>query len=414
MKTAGSPMDAADPRGEREAPAGEGQKPIRLASVDILRGLVMVIMAIDHTRDFVHSAAMDFPPEDLARTTPAIFFIRWITHFCAPAFMFCAGLGAWLRIERGGTVASLSRHLWTRGLWLILLEFSLVHLGFFFKFDYSVMFLLVFWALGASMIALALLIRMPWGALLVLSASMIVLHNLADGVSADRFGALAGVWQVLHQQGLLLRSPAVIVAYPLVPWIFVMALGFCFGRVYRLPAERRRRLLIRLGVALTAAFVALRTLNVYGDPRPWATQNEPLFTLLSFLNATKYPPSLAFLLMTLGPAIAFLGWVDGARPSERNPLVVFGRVPLFYFVLHIPLIHAIAIGLTWWRYGAAPFLFVPPPTLGTARTVFPTDYGWDLGTVILVTMVVVLVLYPLCLWFARLKKRRRDWWLSYL
>jgi uncharacterized membrane protein len=185
----------------------------------------MVIMTIDHTRDFVHSAAMNFPPEDLARTTPAIFFTRWITHFCAPAFMFCAGLGAWFRLERGGTVADLSRFLWTRGLWLIVLEFSLVHFGFFFNLDYSVVFLLVFWALGASMIALALLVRLPYRALLVVSVGMIVLHNLADGLSADRFGAFAWVWQVLHQQALLVKSPAVIVAYPLVPWIGVMALG---------------------------------------------------------------------------------------------------------------------------------------------------------------------------------------------
>jgi len=385
-----------------------------LASIDILRGLVMVIMAIDHTRDFVHSAAMNFPPEDLARTTPAIFFTRWITHFCAPAFMFCAGLGAWFRLDRGGTVADLSRFLVTRGLWLIVLEFTVVHLGFFFNLDYSVVFLLVFWALGVSMIALALLVRLPYRALLIVSVGMIVLHNLTDGVSAARLGALAWVWQVLHQQALLVQSPAVIVAYPLVPWTFVMALGFCFGRVYQLPVERRRTLLIRLGFALTVAFVALRALNVYGDPRPWATQNQRVFTLLSFLNATKYPPSLAFLLMTLGPVIALLGWVEPLCPSERHPLVVFGRVPLFYFVVHIPLIHAVAIALTWLRYSAAPFLFVPPPTIGTPRQLFPPDYGWGLWTVYAVTTAAVLALYPVCLWFSRLKKRRGDWWLSYL
>jgi uncharacterized membrane protein len=243
---------------------------------------------------------------------------------------------------------------------------------------------------------------------------MIVLHNLTDGVSADRFGPLAWVWQLLHQQALLIKSPAVVVAYPLVPWIGVMALGFCFGRVYRLPADRRRTLLIRLGLGLTATFVVLRALNVYGDPRPWATQEQGIFTLLSFLNVTKYPPSLAFLLMTLGPAIAFLGWVDGARPSDRSPLVVFGRVPLLFFVLHIPLIHAVARAMTWLRYGTAPFLFLPPPTVGTPRDVFPPDYGWDLWTVYAVTAGVVLALYPVCLWFASLKKRRRDWWLSYL
>lgn len=385
----------------------------RVASVDMLRGLVMVIMALDHTRDFVHSAAMSFPPEDLERTTAAIFFTRWITHFCAPAFMFCAGLGACFRLERGGSLAGLSRFLWTRGLWLIVLELSVVRLGFFFNFDYDMVFLLVFWALGMCMIALALLVRLPHRALLIVSAGVIVLHNLADGIPAARFGPLAWVWQVLHEQALLVRSPAVVVAYPLVPWIFVMAAGFCLGRVYQLPLERRRPLLIRLGCALTLAFLVLRGLNLYGDPRPWAAQGDGVFTLLSFLNTTKYPPSLAFLLMTLGPAIAFLGWVEPVRASERHPLLVFGRVPLFYFVVHIPLIHAVAIALAWLRYGAAPFLFVPPPTLGTPRQLFPPDYGWNLWVVYAVTATVVLGLYPACLWFARLKQRRGDWWLSY-
>jgi uncharacterized membrane protein len=387
----------------------------RVQSVDILRGLVMMLMAIDHTRDFVHSAAMSFSPEDLARTTPAIFLTRWITHFCAPAFMFCAGLGAWFWLERGGTKASLSRFLWTRGLWLVVLEFTVVHFGFFLNLDYSLIFLLVFWALGLSMIALALLVHLPYRVLLVTSIAMIVLHNLTDGVQAARFGMFAGVWQVLHQQSVLFTGkPVVIVAYPLIPWIGVMAAGFCFGRVYRLPSDQRAPLLIRLGLALTVGFVILRGLNVYGDPRPWAKQDHAVYTLLSFLNCTKYPASLSFLLMTLGPAIAFLGWIDQVRLSERHPFIVFGRVPMFYFILHIPLIHALAIALTALRYGRTPFLFMAPPTLGTTRTLFPPDYGWDLWVVYAVTATVIAMLYPLCLKFAQLKARRRDWWLSYL
>ena len=375
----------------------------------------MVLMAIDHTRDFVHSAAMSFPPEDLTRTTTAIFFTRWITHLCAPAFMLCAGLGAWFRLERGGTITGLSRFLWTRGLWLIVLEFTLVHIGFFFSVEYRLLILLVFWALGMSMIALAALIRLPYRVLLVVSLGLIALHNLTDGIAAARFGAFGWVWQILHQPGLIATGPpAILVAYPLVPWIGVMAAGFCLGRVYRLPAERRRVVLIGLGLALTAAFVIVRAANVYGDPRPWSWHSRPGFTLLSFLNCTKYPASLSFLLMTLGPVIAFLGLVDRLRPSDRNPLMVFGRTPLLYFVLHIPLIHAVAIGLTWLRYGHAPFLFMPPPTLGTPRQMFPADYGWDLWAAYAVTAVVVTALYPVCRWFARLRARRREWWLSYL
>jgi len=387
----------------------------RVQAVDILRGLVMVIMALDHTRDYVDAAAMAFPPEDLMQTTPAIFFTRWITHVCAPVFMFSAGTSAYLRLQRGATRAALSRFLWTRGLWLIVLEFTIVRIGFFFDLTFSPVFLLVFWALGMSMIALAALVYLPPRALAALSVAMIALHNLFDGVNAAQLGASGWLWQVLHAPGLLTPGPpVVIVAYPLVPWIGVMAAGFCFGQVYRLAPERRRTILIATGLGLIAAFVVVRGLNVYGDPRPWAVQSRSLYTWLSFLNATKYPPSLAFLLMTLGPAILFLGLIDRRRLSERHPLVVFGRVPLFYFVLHIPLIHALAIGLTWLRYGNAPFLFLPPPTLGTPRNLFPPDYGWELWVTYAVWAGVVAALYPVCVWFARLRARRRDWWLSYL
>lgn len=388
----------------------------RLDSVDLLRGLVMVIMALDHTRDFVHAEAMAFRPEDLTQTTAAIFLTRWVTHFCAPVFMFCAGLGAsfWLERHHAGTRA-LSRFLWTRGLWLILLEVTAVHFGFFFNFQYELVLLLVFWALGVSMIALAGLIHLPWPVLMGLSVGLILLHNLADGVTAVSFGQAAWVWNLLHQPGVIPAGGSLLlVGYPLVPWVGVMAAGFCFGRVYRLPPDRRSRMLVRFGLGLTAGFIVLRAVNVYGDPNPWSEQGTPLFTVLSFLNTTKYPPSLLFLLMTLGPAIALLGWIDGARPDARNPLLVFGRVPLFYFVLHLPLIHAMAIGMTWLRYGAQPFLFTPPPTLGTPRDVFPPDYGWSLGVTYAMWIVAVVALYPICLWFSRLKQRRTEWWLRYL
>jgi uncharacterized membrane protein len=389
----------------------------RLASVDLLRGAVMVIMALDHTRDFVNTEAQIFRPEDLSQTTAAIFLTRWITHFCAPVFMLCAGMGAFLRLERtGGRISDLSRFLWTRGLWLVLLEVTVVRIGFFFDVDYrGLVLLLVFWALGLSMIALALLIRLPFRALLAVSVGMIVLHNALDGVRAAGFGSAAWLWRILHEPGLVMAGPpTVIVAYPLIPWIGVMAAGYGLGHLYRLPAAARSRFLIRLGLGLSVAFVLLRGLNVYGDPVPWSSQAQPLYTALSFLNTTKYPPSLDFLLMTLGPSIALLGWIDRVRASDRHPLIVFGRVPLFYFVIHIPLIHAIQIGMTWLRYGAAPFLFMPPPTLGTDRAAFPPDYGWSLGVTYLVWIAAVMALYPICLWFMRLKQRRRAWWVSYL
>jgi uncharacterized membrane protein len=387
----------------------------RVASVDLLRGLVIVIMAIDHTRDFVHWAAMDFQPEDLARTTAPIFFTRWITHFCAPVFMFCAGLGAWFRLDRGGTVRDLSRFLWTRGLWLILLELTVVRLGFFFNVKYDVVLLLVFWALGLSMIALAGLVRLPYRAILSVSVGLIVLHNAFDGVRAQSLGSLGWLWNVLHQPGLLTPGPpAIILAYPIVPWIGVMALGFCAGRLYRLPDDERRTTLMRIGVVTTLAFVVVRGINIYGDPRPWAGQSSLAMTIISFLNCTKYPPSLSLLLMTLGPAMIFLSLVDRARPRAWNPLVVFGRAPLLFFVVHLPLIRALAMALTAARYGMAPFLFTPPPTLGTARKVFPADYGWDLWVVYAVWLAVIVLMYPLCRWFVELRQRRQASWLSYL
>ena len=367
----------------------------------------MVLMALDHTRDYVHAAAMAFQPEDLTRTTAAIFMTRWITHLCAPVFMLLAGAGAYLR-----ATSTLSRYLLTRGLWLIALEFTVVRAGFFFDVTGPPFILLVFWALGMSMIALAALIHLPFRLLLAVSVTLIAAHNLFDGVQPARFGALGWVWQILHVQGPLTANPPTIVAYPLIPWVGVMAAGFCFGRVYTLDPRRRRQLLWRLGLTMTAAFVVLRAINLYGDPRPWQPQDRPLFTVLSFLNTTKYPPSLLFLLMTLGPAMLFLAAVDRLRVGARQVLVVFGQVPLLYFLLHIPLVHAFAIGLTWLRYGHAPFLWLAPPTLGTPRDAFPADYGWDLWVAYAVTATAALVLYPLCLWRARLKARGSGRWIS--
>ncbi len=400
------------------APDGRAAGPTRdrVASLDLLRGLAVVLMAVDHTRDYVHAAAMNFPPEDLAQTTAPIFLTRWITHFCAPAFMFAAGLGAALRLDRLPSKRHLSTYLVTRGLWLILLEVTVVRLGFFFGMDAPLLFLLVFWALGLSMIGLAGLIYLSPLVLLALSAALIALHNLADGAMAP-FGADAQwLWRVLHQPGVLVPGdPTVIVAYPLVPWIAVMGLGYCCGPILKSAPDRRRRMWLSIGAIACVAFVAMRAANVYGDPRPWAPQPTTIFTLLSFLNTTKYPPSLLFLLMTLGPACLLLGMADRARPAATHPLLVFGRAPLFFFVAHVPLIHAIARAMTWARYGGgATFLSLPPPTLGTDRAIFPGDYGWSLVAVYLVWVIVLVALYPACAWIGRLKATGRARWLAFV
>lgn len=384
----------------------------RIFSVDVLRGLIIVIMALDHTREYVNAQAITFNPEDLTQTTYAFFFTRWITHFCAPVFAFTAGLGAFLKLERGGTKAELSRFLWTRGLWLIVLELTAVRFTFFFSLTDNPTFLLVFWMLGLGMIVLAALIHLPFRVLATLSIAMIALHNLFDKITPAQFGGYGWIWNVLHQPGMVYPDPLVIAGYPLIPWVGVISAGFCFGRIYRLPDEQRRKTLIMTGLALTAAFLVLRFVNVYGDLRPWEVQPRPGFTLLAFLKTNKYPPSLLYLMMTLGPAIFFLGLIDRVRPSINSALLVFGRTPQFFFIMHIAVIHLLAVALGYYTYGAQPFLWTTPP--GVGGTGYPENYGWSLTTTYLAWVTVVIVMYPMCRMLANLKSTRRSWWLSYL
>jgi uncharacterized membrane protein len=377
-----------------------------------LRGLVMIIMALDHVRDF-HSNAR-FQPEDLTRTTAAFFFTRWLTHFCAPVFMFTAGLGAFFWLARGRTRSQLSGFLWKRGLWLVLLELTAVRFGMTFSLGSGMVVLNVLWALGWSMVALAALVHLPVRVLAALSIATIALHNLADSVNASQFGSAAWIWNFAHQLGAFRVGGArVLIAYPLIPWVAVMAAGFCFGHVMVLDPPRRRRWMMRIGVGMTTAFLVIRGINVYGDPARW-TDRIPGMTVLSFLNCVKYPPSLDFLLMTLGPAILLLAWLDRIKLAAANPLIVFGRVPLFYFIVHLYIIHALAIPLAWLRYGNASFVLNPLPSLGGSAKLYPSDYGYELWVVYVLWIAVVALLYLLCLWFARLKARRSDWWLSYV
>jgi uncharacterized membrane protein len=389
-----------------------------VVAIDAGRGAVMVLMALDHVRDFLHRAAMSSSPTDLATTTPVLFLTRWVTHICAPVFMFTAGVGAFLWWQQGRTRKQLATFLLTRGLWLVLLELTVMRLAY--DFDVSQrypMLLLVLWVLGVCMIGMAALVWLPIRALAVLSIGMIVLHNLLDPISATRFGSLAGVWNLLHQPGVFrVGGMLVIIGYPLIPWIAVMALGFCCGRVFLMEPIARRRYLLIAGAAMSLGFLVLRALNGYGDPAPWSAQSSTTFTALSFLNTTKYPPSLAFLLMTLGPALLALAWLDRSALRPSNPLVVFGRVPLFYFVIHFFAAHAAAAVLALLHYGRAAlgFVFHPVPSMGGPRELFPPGFGYDLWVVYFAWALIVLGLYPACRWFARIKATRRDWWLSYL
>src|SRR5262249_40431466 len=286
----------------------------RVQAVDALRGAIVIIMALDHVRDFIHISAMSFSPTDLTRTTAGLFFTRWITHFCAPVFAFTAGIGAFFWYYHGRTLPQLSRFLVTRGLWLMFLELTWLRfiLLFQWKWNGAIFILTVFWMLGLSMVVLAALLHLPPKILVPLSLAVIATHNLLDPVRPDRFGQLAPLFDILHQQAVFpFHGALFVVAYPLVPWFAVMAAGFSFGTVFLWDPERRRSFVIRLGLGLTVLFVALRAWNHYGDAVKWSHQPTLLFTALSFLNTSKYPPSLLFLLMTLGPALLVLGYWNG-------------------------------------------------------------------------------------------------------
>ena len=380
----------------------------RIDSIDIVRGVIMILMALDHTRDYFGIPGQN--PTDLSTASAALFLTRWITNICAPVFFLLTGTGAYLSGRRRSR-GNLAGFLFTRGLWLIALDVVVLRcLAYQFNFDYRVTLLLVLWALGWSMIALAALVRLPTTAVTAIGILMICAHNLFDSVRATN-----PFWVMLHQPGFVLNTPAHVVfaAYPLVPWIGVTAVGYGLGQIYAWSPVRRRAFLLRLGIALTLAFVTLRALDTYGDPSRWTRAHSPVLTVLSFLNTTKYPPSLLFLLMTLGPALLFLRAVDGAAPRVLRPAIIFGRVPLFYYVVHFPLIHSLALATCVARYGSGHWMF-ESPDLGHYPFTAPPGWGYSLPIVYLVWAMIVCAMYPLCRWYAALKARRSDPWLSYL
>ena len=418
-ETAGASLPEASPTSR---PAASGASPgaaviadkrKRLEAVDVLRGIVMIIMALDHVRDFFGDYANN--PTNLATTTAPLFFTRWVTHFCAPVFFLLTGTGAYLALRRRST-GELSRFLWTRGVWLIFLDAVVVRcLGLQFNFDYRVTVLNVLWALGWSMVVLAALVRLRPIAVTIFGAVLIAGHNLLDAIPAGSLGVPGRILMVLHSPSFLISSPehSVLAAYPLIPWVGVTAIGFALGQVYDWATPRRRTFLMRAGLALSAGFLVLRGLNVYGDPVPWSVQQSGAHTVLSFLNANKYPPSLAFLLMTLGPALCVLALLDRGMPRFMRPALTFGRVPLFYFLGHLTLIHAAAVGVCLLRYGDAHWMF-ESSSLEHYPFTQPPDWAFGLPGVYLAWVLVVLAMFPLCVWFAGVKQRNRSPWLSYL
>jgi uncharacterized membrane protein len=376
----------------------------RLDRVDLVRGLVMVLMVLDHVRAYLTDVRFD--PTDVTQTTVPLFLTRWVTHFCAPTFILLAGASAWMAGTRRTTPA-LAGLLLTRGLWLILLEFTVITFAWYFNLRLEMgLVAQVIWVIGASMVVLAGLVYLPRGAIAAFGLALVLGHNLFDGVTPERLGAWATAWRVLHVPGPLETLP-VLLLYPLVPWVGVMALGYVAGPLIFARDARATRRLALIGAGLVVGFLVLRALNGYGDARHLVTDGAAATLFISFLNLTKYPPSLLFLLMTLGPAFLMLALAERARGRGADFLVTFGRVPFLFYVAHLYLVHALAV-LVAAAQGFA------PSALLTLPLTLPEGYGLSLPVIYLVWAGAVLALYPLCARYARVKERSRAWWLSYL
>jgi uncharacterized membrane protein len=388
----------------------------RIGSIDLLRGLVMIIMTLDHVRDYFHRDAFLYDPTNLQKTTIFLFFTRWITHFCAPIFIFLAGISARLYGERKGR-RELAFFLLSRGIWLVFAEFFIVTLGWTFNPLYPVFNLQVLWATGLSMIVFAALTYLPRPLILFIALALIGGHNLLDNIHISGNGPSAIAWGIFHDGGdFTIGHSAIFIHYPLLPWIGVMAAGYCAGYLFgpARDATYRKLMLILLGMLAINLFFIIRALNGYGDPVRWSGKWNMTFTVLSFLNVTKYPPSLLYLLMTLGPAMLILAFFEKFRIPFGKKLLVFGRVPMFYYLAHIYLIHLLAIPAAAISiHSASAMVFL---SNRVSRVPQLKGYGFDLPVVYIIWIAVLLLLYPLCKWFDRYKQKNAatHWWLRYL
>ncbi len=387
----------------------------RVQSIDLLRGIVIVIMALDHVRMYFGDGTWYSSPTDLATTTPWLFFTRWITHFCAPVFIFLAGISAFLYGAKKADVKRTSWYLFTRGLWLVFVELVIVNFGWTFDTTYSFLILQVIWAIGVGMMVLAALVFLPTPVIFAIGIALVFGHNLLDSFTVQGSGLTDTLWYILHQPKLVIQDERLIsIYYPVLPWSGLMALGYVAGNLYRkdFPASRRVIWLLGIGAVATCLFILLRWSNSYGEPSTWQPQASSIFTWISFLNTTKYPPSLQFLLMTIGPALLFLGLSEYFSIQPTNPFVTFGRVPFFFYISHIYLIHALALlaltlsGWDWREYILTAQAFL------SGRL---NSFGFGLGIVYVLWAVVLVTLYPLCRWYQKVRENHPAWWwLGYL
>ena len=424
----------------------------RIYSVDLLRGIVMMIMMLDHVREFVHAGALLSDPTNPETTTVPIFFTRWITHFCAPVFVFLSGLSIYLQRMNGKLNRDLSWFLLTRGFWLVLLEFTVIRFLIVFNVDYATFFGMaqVIWVIGVSMMAMAALIYLPVKVIGIAGVLMIVLHNLLDGISVPPQIAFTGqadlgqsLWIIFHGIGVVpigSTDSTAFFAYALIPWVGVMMAGYALGSVFEWESERRRKFLLAVGIGAVVLFFAIRAINVYGDSVPWTTRSAYLeriaterafgipssttrpdanasptrvYTLLSFLNTNKYPPSLLFLLMTLGPGLILLALtdrIDGTAIWQRI-CITYGRVPMFYYLLQWAWAHGAGVLLAYFAGTDTSYLFKDLFQMGQTA---PPGHGFPLPVVYAVWIVGLIAVYPLCVWWGNLKARNKHWALSYL
>jgi len=398
---------------EHAALAGERR---RVQSIDILRGLVIVIMVLDHVRDYLHVTGCCANPLDAATTTPLLYITRWITHFCAPTFVFLSGASAWLQRAQGKSTKELSLFLLTRGLWLIFLELTIIGFAWSFSIPFLA-FLQVIWAIGAGMVVLAALVWLPRYAVLAIGAAIIVGHNLLDGISSEQFGDLRLLWILFHEANLVFDAtgaPTTFAMYPLLPWFGIMAFGYGLGAVFLAPAPARDRTFVLLGAAMVAVFIALRAFNLYGNPQPWDDGGGLGADVMRFLDVQKYPPSLMFVCATLGPVFLMLPLIERWKGPIARFFPLFAAVLMFANVLHIYLVHGAAIALNAAAGNDVSLLF---NYMFNVLTSSPQEIGagrFPLWVVYLVWVAVVAILYPLARWWGGVKRRRKDWWLSYL
>jgi uncharacterized membrane protein len=385
----------------------------RIKSIDVLRGLVMIFMTIDHCRDLTGTEFFTNNPTDLKTTTAALFFTRWITHLCAPTFVFLSGVSAYLLAQRRNDANATRNFLIKRGVVLVIINFTLTNFGIFLDIRFGVLFFQVIAAIGFALIGLGLMIKLPVKTIGIIGLVIIFGHNLFDTVNLSAHPALNVIWTIFMSNGFfpITEKNALLVSYPIIPWLGVAMAGFAFGKFFNRAIEERKKIFVRIGLITIALFILIRALNFYGDPSPWSMQKSGSFTFLSFINTTKYPPSLLFVLMTLGISVLILSFIDGIQNKLMNIISTYGKAPLFYWLLHWYVVHFIAIII----FTSQGFHLHDLQFNGFGMGRPEKGGGLDLPGLYLLWISVVIILYPVCKWFGTYKEKHREInWLHYL